>query len=77
VPEHGACFLSGKQIHHLAYGRQRASGRMNGLECLFSGEKRMLLLKYLLLLSGAGLLGGTFAVVIYDVYRTRESWRQY
>jgi hypothetical protein len=37
----------------------------------------MLLLKYLLLLSGAGLLGGTFAVVIYDVYRTRESWRQY
>ncbi len=35
----------------------------------------MLLLKYLLLLSGAGLLGGAFAIVIYDVYRTRESWR--
>jgi regulator of protease activity HflC (stomatin/prohibitin superfamily) len=35
----------------------------------------MLLLKYLLLFSGAGLLGGAFAIVIYDVYRTRESWR--
>jgi regulator of protease activity HflC (stomatin/prohibitin superfamily) len=35
----------------------------------------MLLLKYLLLLSGAGLLGGAFAIVIYDIYRTRESWR--
>ena len=35
----------------------------------------MLLLKYLLLLSGAGLLGGAFAIVIYDAYRTLESWR--
>jgi regulator of protease activity HflC (stomatin/prohibitin superfamily) len=35
----------------------------------------MLLLKYLLLFSGAGLLGGAFAIVIGDVYRTRESWR--
>jgi len=35
----------------------------------------MLLLKYLLLFSGAGLLGGAVAMVIYDVYRTRESWR--
>src|SRR6266851_10493633 len=35
----------------------------------------MLLLKYLLLFSGAGLLGVAFAIVIYDVYRTRESWR--
>ncbi len=35
----------------------------------------MLLLKYLLLFSGAGLLGGAFAILIYDVYRTRDSWR--
>ena len=35
----------------------------------------MLLLKYLLLFTGAGLLGGAFAIVIYDIYRTRESWR--
>ena len=35
----------------------------------------MLLLKYLLLLSGAGLLGGAFAIVVYDIYRTQESWR--
>jgi regulator of protease activity HflC (stomatin/prohibitin superfamily) len=35
----------------------------------------MLLLKYLLLLSGAGLLGGALAIVIYDVYRSLESWR--
>jgi len=35
----------------------------------------MLLLKYLLLFSGAGLLGVAFAIVTYDVYRTRESWR--
>ncbi len=35
----------------------------------------MLLLKYLLLFSGAGLLGVAFAIVIYDVYRARESWR--
>jgi regulator of protease activity HflC (stomatin/prohibitin superfamily) len=48
---------------------------MNGLECLFREKIRMLLLKYLLLLSGAGLLGGAFAIVVYDIYRTRESWR--
>ena len=36
----------------------------------------MLLLKFLLMLTGAGLLGGAFAIVIYDVYRTRQSWRQ-
>ncbi len=35
----------------------------------------MLLLKYLLLFAGAGLLGGALAIVIYDIYRTRESWR--
>ena len=35
----------------------------------------MLLLKYLLLFTGAGLLGGAFAIVIYDIYRARESWR--
>ncbi|MBZ5591878.1 MAG: hypothetical protein LAP39_06555 [Acidobacteriia bacterium] len=35
----------------------------------------MLLLKYLLLFSGAGLFAGALAVVIYDVYRTRQSWR--
>jgi regulator of protease activity HflC (stomatin/prohibitin superfamily) len=29
----------------------------------------------LLLFSGAGLLGVAFAIVTYDVYRTRESWR--
>jgi regulator of protease activity HflC (stomatin/prohibitin superfamily) len=36
----------------------------------------MLLLKFLLMFTGAGLLGGAFAIVIYDVYRTRQSWRQ-
>ena len=36
----------------------------------------MLLLKFLLMLTGAGLLGGALALVIYDVYRTRQSWRQ-
>jgi len=35
----------------------------------------MLLLKYLLLFTGAGLLGGALAIVIYDIYRARESWR--
>jgi len=35
----------------------------------------MLLLKYLLLFTGAGLLGGALTIVLYDVYRTRESWR--
>jgi regulator of protease activity HflC (stomatin/prohibitin superfamily) len=35
----------------------------------------MLLLKYLLLFAGAGLFTGALAVVIDDVYRTRESWR--
>lgn len=35
----------------------------------------MLLLKYLLLFTGAGLLGGALAIVIYDIYRTREVWR--
>ena len=35
----------------------------------------MLLLKYLLLFTGAGLLGGAFAMVVYDIYRARESWR--
>ena len=35
----------------------------------------MLLLKYLLLFAGAGLLGGALAIVIYDIYRTREAWR--
>ena len=48
---------------------------MNGRECLFREKTRMLLLKYLLLISGAGLLGGALAIVIYDVYRTRESWK--
>ena len=36
----------------------------------------MWLFKCLMLLSGAGLVGGAFAIVIYDIYRTRESWRQ-
>lgn len=36
----------------------------------------MLLLKFLLMFTGAGLLGGALAIVIYDVYRTRQSWRQ-
>jgi regulator of protease activity HflC (stomatin/prohibitin superfamily) len=36
----------------------------------------MLLLKFLLLFMGAGLLGGAVAIVIFDVYRTRQSWRQ-
>ena len=36
----------------------------------------MLLLKFLLMLTGAGLLGGAFAIVIYDAYRTLQSWRQ-
>src|SRR6266849_2482504 len=31
--------------------------------------------RYLMLFSGAGLLGVAFAIVIYDVYRARESWR--
>jgi len=35
----------------------------------------MLLLKYLLLFSGAGLLGGALLIVIYDIYHARESWR--
>jgi regulator of protease activity HflC (stomatin/prohibitin superfamily) len=35
----------------------------------------MLLLKYLLLFTGAGLLGGAFAMIVYDIYRTRQSWR--
>ena len=35
----------------------------------------MLLLKVLLLFTGAGLLGCALAMVIYDVYRARESWR--
>ncbi len=35
----------------------------------------MLLLKYLLLFTGAGLLGGALAIVIHDIYRARESWR--
>ncbi len=35
----------------------------------------MLLLKYLLLFIGAGLMGGAFAMVVYDIYRARESWR--
>jgi regulator of protease activity HflC (stomatin/prohibitin superfamily) len=35
----------------------------------------MLLLKVLLLFTGAGLLGGAFAMVIYDVYRARQAWR--
>ncbi len=35
----------------------------------------MLLLKVLLMFTGAGLLGGALAMVIYDVYRTRQSWR--
>jgi hypothetical protein len=35
----------------------------------------MLLLKYLLLFTGAGLLGGAFAMVVYDIYWTRQSWR--
>ena len=35
----------------------------------------MLLLKYLLLFTGAGLLGGALAIVVYDIYRARESWR--
>ncbi|HLN02285.1 MAG TPA: SPFH domain-containing protein [Bryobacteraceae bacterium] len=35
----------------------------------------MLLLKYLLLFAGAGLLGGALTIVIYDIYRTREAWR--
>ena len=37
----------------------------------------MWLFKYLLVLSGSGLVGGAFAIVIHDIYRTRESWRQY
>jgi regulator of protease activity HflC (stomatin/prohibitin superfamily) len=36
----------------------------------------MLLLKFLLMFTGAGLLGGALAIVMYDVYRTRQSWRQ-
>jgi regulator of protease activity HflC (stomatin/prohibitin superfamily) len=36
----------------------------------------MLLLKFLLMFMGAGLLGGALAIVMYDVYRTRQSWRQ-
>jgi regulator of protease activity HflC (stomatin/prohibitin superfamily) len=35
----------------------------------------MLLLKVLLLVTGAGLLSGALAMVIYDIYRARESWR--
>ena len=35
----------------------------------------MLLLKYLLLVSAAGLFAGAVAIVIYDVYPTRQSWR--
>ena len=34
----------------------------------------MLLLKYLLLFTGAGLLGGALTIVIFDIYRTREAW---
>jgi len=36
----------------------------------------MLLLKFLLMFTGAGLLCGAFAIVLYDIYRTRQSWRQ-
>jgi len=36
----------------------------------------MLLLKFLLMFMGAGLLCGAFAIVLYDIYRTRQSWRQ-
>jgi len=35
----------------------------------------MLLLKYLLLFLGTGLAGGALAIVAFDVYRTRQSWR--
>ena len=35
----------------------------------------MLLLKYLLLLTGAGLCGGALALVVYDVYRARRLWQ--
>jgi regulator of protease activity HflC (stomatin/prohibitin superfamily) len=35
----------------------------------------MLLLKYLLLFTGVGLLGGVLTILIFDIYRTRESWR--
>jgi regulator of protease activity HflC (stomatin/prohibitin superfamily) len=35
----------------------------------------MLLLKYLLLFLGASLAGGALAILVFDVYRTRQSWR--
>jgi hypothetical protein len=76
MPAHGACFLCDRQVSHVALGHRRASGTLKRLECLF-GRTRMWLFKYLLLLSGAGLVGGAFAIVVYGIYRTRESWRQY
>lgn len=36
----------------------------------------MLLLRFLLMFMGAGLLGGAVVIVMYDVYRARQSWRQ-
>jgi regulator of protease activity HflC (stomatin/prohibitin superfamily) len=36
----------------------------------------MLLLKYLLLITGVGLFTGALAIVLYDVYRALENWRQ-
>jgi len=34
----------------------------------------MLLLKYLLLFTGAGLLGGALILIVQDIYRARQSW---
>src|SRR5690242_3840445 len=38
-------------------------------------KTHMLLLKYLLLLGGAGLFAGALAIVIHDVYRTLRVWQ--
>ena len=39
------------------------------------GETRMLLLKYLLLFTGAVLAGGALAILIQDIYRARRLWQ--
>ncbi|HKW96302.1 MAG TPA: SPFH domain-containing protein [Bryobacteraceae bacterium] len=36
----------------------------------------MLLMKYLLVMMGAGLFAGALGIVMFDIYRTVEAWRQ-
>src|SRR5579864_7745599 len=73
---HGASFLCDRQISHGAWA-PACEWNPEAATNASSGRTRMWLFKCLLLLSGAGLVGAAFAIVVYDAYRTRESWRQY